>query len=70
MLNVVQHLFLNANKNPNQTKPRQPLKTFKMVCLSRPYPFKFFKGCFPQILLGPFLNTLSHMKMFFLHGST
>ena len=21
---------------------------------------KFFKGCLPQILLGPFLNTLSH----------
>ena len=28
--------------------------------ISRPYPFKFFKGCLPQILLGPFLNTLSH----------
>ena len=27
--------------------------------LSRPYPFKFFKGCLLQILLGPFLNTLS-----------
>ena len=27
--------------------------------LRRPYPFKFFKGCLPQILLGPFLNTLS-----------
>ena len=24
------------------------------------YHFKFFKGCLPQILLGPFLNTLSH----------
>ena len=24
-------------------------------------PFKFFKGCFPQILLGPFLNPLSHI---------
>ena len=31
-----------------------------MVCLSRPYPFKSFKGCLPQILLGPLLNTLSH----------
>ena len=31
-----------------------------MVCLSRPYSFKFFKGCLSQILLGPFLNTLSH----------
>ena len=27
----------------------------------RPYPFKFFKGCLPRILIGPFLNTLSHM---------
>ena len=22
---------------------------------------KFFKGCLPQTLLGPFLHTLSHM---------
>ena len=32
-----------------------------MVYLSRPYHFKFFKGCLPQILLGPFLNTLSQI---------
>ena len=31
------------------------------ICLGRPYPFKFFKGCLPQILLGPLLNTLSHI---------
>ena len=30
-----------------------------MVCLNK--FFKFFKGCLPQILLGPFLNTLSQM---------
>ena len=30
--------------------------------LSRPYSFKFFKGCLPQILLGPFLNTLTHVS--------
>ena len=29
--------------------------------LSRPYHFKFFKGCLPQILLGPFLNTLTKL---------
>ena len=29
--------------------------------LGRPYPFKFFKGYVPQILLGPFLNTLPQM---------
>ena len=32
-----------------------------MVPLGRPYHFKCFKGCIPQILLGPFLNTLSHL---------
>ena len=31
-----------------------------MVSLNRPYHFKFSKGCVPQILLDPFLNTLSH----------
>ena len=32
-----------------------------MVCLRRPYHFKLFKGCLPQILLGLFLNTLPHL---------
>ena len=32
-----------------------------IVCLSRPYHFKFFKGRLPQMLLGPFLNILSKM---------
>ena len=40
-------------------------KCLKEMCKSnkqsRPYPLKFFKGCLPQILLGPFLNTLSQM---------
>ena len=26
-----------------------------MVCLSRPYLFKYFKDCLPQILLGSFI---------------
>ena len=30
------------------------------IC-GRPYHFKFFKGCLTRILLGPFLNTLTHM---------
>ena len=34
---------------------------FKKFEVSRPYHFKFFKGCLLQILLGPFLNTLSHI---------
>ena len=32
-----------------------------MVCLGRPYLFKFYKGCFPQVFLGLFLNTWSHL---------
>ena len=32
-----------------------------MVCLSRPYPFKFFKDCLPQNLLSSLLNTLSQI---------
>ena len=32
-----------------------------MVCLGRPYQFKFFRGCLSQFLLGPFLNTLTHI---------
>ena len=27
------------------------------------FPFDFFKGCLPQILLGPFLNTLIHLPV-------
>ena len=29
--------------------------------LSRPYPFKFVKGCLPQNLLSPLLNALPHL---------
>ena len=35
-----------------------------VVCWGRPYHFKFFKGCLPQILLGPFLNTLTQLTYF------
>ena len=34
-----------------------------MVLLSRPYHFKFFKGCLLPISPGPFLNTLSHILL-------
>ena len=32
-----------------------------MTCLSRLYYFKFFNGSLPQILVGSFLNTLTHL---------
>ena len=48
---------------PSKICGRQPLEIWSvMVCLNRPYPFKFFKSCLPQILLGSFLNTLFQMK--------
>ena len=34
--------------------------------VSRSYPLKMFKYCLPQILLGPFLNTLPQLLSFFL----
>ena len=45
---------------PSKICGRQPLKSLKWYGLLV-YHFKFFKGCLPQILLGPFLNTFSHM---------
>ena len=34
-----------------------------LYCLSRPYSFKSFKGCLPQILLVPLLNTSTHINI-------
>ena len=39
-------------------------KYWRKYCLSRPYHFKFLRGCLPQILLSPFLNTLTHIVVF------
>ena len=33
-----------------------------LAFLSRPYPFKFFKGYLPENLLSPLLNTLSSLE--------
>ena len=33
-----------------------------MTCLNRPYHLKFFKGCLPQMLLGPLLNIFSQLN--------
>ena len=45
---------------------RQLLKYLSyMVCLIRPYHLQFCKGCLPQILLGPFLNILTQMKVLY-----
>ena len=35
------------------------------ICLGRPCQFRFFNGCLAQILVGSFLNTLSHNRVTF-----
>ena len=43
-------------------------KNLKEYALGRPYTFKFFEGCLSQILLGPFLNTLSQMILLWIYS--
>ena len=38
-------------------------KIWRDMVLNRPYPFNVFQGCLSQILLGPLLNTLSHIGL-------
>ena len=48
---------------PSKICGRQPLKKLKGYGLRKQnVPLKFFKICLPQILLGPFLNTLSQIS--------
>ena len=66
-------LFLTNKRDkngPSKICARQPLKSLKLYGLldmvwpySRPYHFKFVKGCLPQVLLGLFLNTLPQMHL-------
>ena len=48
---------------PSEICGRQPFKIWSdMVCLSRRFHFKFFKGCLLQIFeYGPFLNILTQI---------
>ena len=57
-LNQTFKWFKVFKNGPSKICGRQPLKNLKW-----PYQFKFFKGCLPQVLLGPFLNTLTQMKL-------
>ena len=61
---IFQWLFGTKYSRMDQVKfVEDSLKKFEgiIVCLHRPYHFKIFKGCLPQISIGPFLNTLSHL---------
>ena len=55
----------HINSNPLYGTKYSRIDQAKFVeySLSRPYPFKFFKGCLLQILLGPSLINLSHIKI-------
>ena len=44
---------------PSKMFGRQPLKKFE----DRPYHLNYFKGCLPQILVTPCLNTLTQMTV-------
>ena len=49
---------------PSKICGRHPLKNLKCYGLLRQtISLKFFKGCLPQILLGPFLNNVIHLKL-------
>ena len=55
---------------PSKICGRLPLKICGRLPLSRPYHFKFFKCSLPQILLGPFLNTVSHINQSVMNFAT
>ena len=56
------HKWDKVFKNgPSKICGRQPLENLKWYGLLRPHHSKFFKGCLPKILLGPFLNILSQL---------
>ena len=59
-LGLLLHIWDKVFKNgPSKTCKRQPSKNLKVHGL-----LKAAQGCLPQILLGPFLNTLSHLSVF------
>ena len=58
---------LRLGLNPLMFSYPKLIRHFKsgIWCIKyRRYHFRYFKGCLPQILLGPFLYTLTRIKMF------
>ena len=52
-------------RNINCLIKRLNIKRLNGTKYSRMDQVKFFKGCFPQFLLGPFLNTWFQMALVF-----
>ena len=57
---ILKHLVSNGTKYLRMDQVELWKTAF---CLSKPYHFKFFKGCLPPFLLGPFWNTLSQISV-------
>ena len=62
------NIWVKVFKNGPKYLWKTAFKKFQtnQICLGRPYHFKISKGCLPQILLGPFLNTLTNLFVNFL----
>ena len=60
---LLTHIWDKVFKNgSSKICGRQPLKKLKGYgVLEQTISLQIFKGCLPQILLGIFLNTLSHL---------
>ena len=62
MITYNDYIWVKVFKNGlNKICGRQRLKNLKRYGLPK-HHFKFCKGCLPQILLGLFLNTLTHIN--------
>ena len=58
MLCRITYKWVKSFKNgPSEICGRQTLKN--LVCIADHITSNFLKGCLPQMLLGPFLNTLT-----------
>ena len=69
MIEYSQNKWVEVLTNgPSKICGTQSLKILSdIVCLSRPHYFKIFKGRPPQILLGPFLSTLTQIYLSFVN---
>ena len=54
-------LYMNSDMDKSEKFDHLHLVYHFTVFLNIPYHVKVFRGCLPQIWLGPFLNPLSQM---------
>ena len=61
--NIWVKVFKNGSSKSYCRQPLKNLKWYGLPCYN--ITWIYFKCCLPQILLGPFLNTLTHIFWFF-----